>query len=101
MRQLKHPDIDDVPLTAVLHALSDPVRLAIVRMAARQPDQPCSAFLSQIPKSTLSHHWRVLRDAGLIRQVSAGREKLNTLRKDELDARFPGLLDAVLASAEH
>ncbi len=78
-------------------ALSDPVRLEIVRMADRANDPlPCHRFTSEIPKSTLSHHWRVLREAGLILQERAGTEKLNHLRRNEVDRRFPGLLDAVL-----
>ncbi len=97
-RQLSHPELADISLAAVLHALSDPVRLEIVRLAAAHTDLPCNAFFDQIPKSTLSHHWRVLREAGLIRQRHEGTQKLNALRRDEVDARFPGLLDAVLAA---
>lgn len=95
-RPLSHPDINRVDIHSVLSALADPVRLQIVRLAAEHDELPCKDFFAEIPKSTMSHHWRVLRDAGLIRQRNDGVQKLNSLRKKELDARFPGLLKAVL-----
>ena len=98
-KTIPHPSLDDVPIEAVLTALADPVRLSIVRMAVAEDCLPCSAFIAAIPRSTMSHHWRVLRDAGIIRQEPNGRQKLNSVRRAELDARFPGLLDAVLANA--
>ena len=98
-RPIAHPDLADVPLESVLTALADPVRLAIVRMADAEDCLPCSAFIAAIPRSTMSHHWRVLRDAGVIRQEPNGTQKLNSVRRAELDERFPGLLDAVLANA--
>jgi DNA-binding transcriptional ArsR family regulator len=96
MRKLQHPEIKDIPITDILHALSDPVRLEIVRLAAQHDALPCSDFFQEIPKSTLSHHWRVLRQAGLIFQRTEGTKKLNSLRKEEIDRVYPGLLDAVL-----
>ncbi|MEM7625109.1 MAG: helix-turn-helix domain-containing protein [Planctomycetota bacterium] len=93
---LRHPDLRHVTLAQALAALADPVRLDIVRMAAKKDDLPCNAFLQAIPKSTASHHWRVLREAGLIRQEPEGTQKLNRLRRKEFDKRFPGLLDSVL-----
>lgn len=96
MKELSHPDLKDVSLEAVLQALSDPVRLRIVAMAATEDDLPCQAFLDSIAKSTASHHWRVLRESGLIYQRVEGTKKLNSLRRDELEKRFPGLITAVL-----
>ncbi len=96
--RLKHPELRSVSLRQALTALSDPVRLEIVRMAAKREGQPCNQFLKAIPKSTASHHWRVLREAGLIRQEAAGTQRLNHLRREEFEKRFPGLLDAVLQS---
>lgn len=96
--QDRHPDPADAGLPRVLAALADPVRLAIVRYAHAHPGSPCATILADVPKSTASHHWKVLREAGLLRQEPAGRQKLNHLRKAEVDAAFPGLLDAVLAS---
>ena len=94
--QAPPPDPVDPGLPRVLSALADPVRLEIVRYAHAYPGSPCSTILAGVPKSTASHHWKVLREAGLLRQEPAGRQKLNFLRKAEVDAAFPGLLDAVL-----
>lgn len=100
MARFAHPRIDDVPLVAALHALSDPCRLFIVRRLAEGGELSCSAATRHdVPKSTLSNHFRILREAGLVHTRSAGRDHLNTLRRDEFDRRFPGLLDAVLAQA--
>ena len=97
---LHHPNRSDLDLPSVLHALSDPQRLRIVRqLAERAQPCACSSFGLDVTKSTLTHHFRVLREAGVISQALAGTSKLNSLRREDLDARFPGLLDAVLASA--
>jgi DNA-binding transcriptional ArsR family regulator len=95
-RTLEHPQLKDVTLEQVLRALADPVRLQIVRLASRSPALPCNRFFEEIPKSTMSHHWRVLREAGLIRQEGSGTERLNSLRRKEIQERFPGLLKVVL-----
>ena len=96
----EHPDLADVELTAVLFALSDPVRLDLVRQLAVEGPQTvaqCHTVDPDAPKSTFSHHLRTLREAGLVRNEPAGRQRTVTLRRDEVDARFPGLLDSVLA----
>jgi len=96
---LHHPDRDELQISDVLHALSDPQRLRIVvRLAEHNEACACGAFGLEVSKSTLTHHFRVLREAGVIRQEMAGTAKLNSLRRDDLDARFPGLLEAVLAA---
>jgi DNA-binding transcriptional ArsR family regulator len=96
---LHHPQVHELDLATVLHALSDPQRLAIVnRLAAAEEPCSCGSFGLGVTKSTLTHHFRVLREAGVIVQEPTGTSKLNSLRRHELDARFPGLLDAVLAS---
>jgi DNA-binding transcriptional ArsR family regulator len=93
-----HPPTEDIELPAVLHALSDPQRLHIVReLAAKSEPRRCGSFDLDITKSTLTHHFRVLREAGVIEQRVEGTARLNSLRRDDLDGRFPGLLDAVLA----
>jgi len=86
-------------LTDVLHALSDPLRLQIVRRLAEEGETACGEFEVRMPKSSLSHHFKVLRDAGVIATRGEGVRRINTLRREELDAAFPGLLDAVLLSA--
>ena len=97
---LAHPDPAAIDLTAVLHALSDPMRLRIVaKLAADGGEHTCSSFDLPIVKSTCTHHFKVLREAGLIRQRVIGTKRVNSLRREDVEARFPGLLDAVLAGA--
>ena len=100
-RTLTHPDSKTVELTQVLHALSDPVRLEIVRGLADGGgcERRCGEFALPVSKSTLTHHFRVLRETGVIEQVPSGTAKVNRLRREDLDARFPGLLDSVLRSS--
>jgi DNA-binding transcriptional ArsR family regulator len=84
-------------ITAVLQALADPIRLAVVReLATSDQPRPCGSFLQPVTKSTLSHHFRVLREAGIIEQRIEGTRKLTSLRRAELDAAFPGLLDSLV-----
>ncbi|SEM02748.1 ArsR/SmtB family transcription factor [Xaviernesmea oryzae] len=98
---LLHPDRDALRLTDVLFALSDPERLAIVCQLADGPLDMGQCYLSDpsIPKSTKSHLMKVLREAGVIRNEQAGRGRRLTLRHDDLEARFPGLIGAVLQAA--
>lgn len=101
MRPLFHPSIDDITVEAILHALSDPVRVAIFAdIAGSGCSQNCSAFLQvldkAIPKSTLSQHFKALREAGLIRSERQGVEMQNTSRCAELEQRFPGLISSIV-----
>lgn len=99
-RTCAHPELAEIRLEAVLHALSDPVRLSIVRDLAVTPDElACSYFVLPVTKSTTTHHFRVLREAGVIRQTYRGTAKMNGLRRAELEGLFPGLLDSVLTAA--
>jgi DNA-binding transcriptional ArsR family regulator len=98
-RKLSGPPRGDMSLAAVLAALSDPVRLEIVCMLASGHERSCGSFGLPIAKSTLTHHLRVLREAGLIVQRPVGTSRMTCLRKKDLDARFPGLLDSVLIAA--
>ena len=98
-RELAHPDITAVSLDTVLAALADPVRREIIsQLAGGHDDQACIAFELPVSKSTSTHHFRVLREAGLITQRYEGTAILNTLRREDMEARFPGLLDAVIAA---
>ncbi|GHI09608.1 ArsR family transcriptional regulator [Streptomyces cellostaticus] len=99
-RDLPHPDREEIRLEAVLHALSDPMRLRIVReLAADGSELSCSHFDLPVTKSTTTHHFRVLRESGVVRQVYRGTAKMNGLRREDLDDLFPGLLDSLLAAA--
>ncbi|MEI4473148.1 ArsR/SmtB family transcription factor [Frigidibacter sp. MR17.24] len=97
---LPHPDEAEITLDAVLFALSDPARLEIVAQLAEGPLEMARCHLGdpEVPKSTKSHLMKVLREAGVIRNVAQGRGRLLSLRRDELDRRFPGLIGAVLAA---
>src|SRR5262249_10946067 len=101
MRPLFHPPIEDVTVEGILHALSDPVRVAIFSdLANSDCAYNCSTFLNvtekKIPKSTLSHHFKALREAGLIRAERRGVEMHNTSRCPEIESRFPGLIAAII-----
>jgi DNA-binding transcriptional ArsR family regulator len=97
MRPFKHPPASDLILERVLYALSDPVRLEIVQRLAEVSEASCGELDGGRPKSSMSHHFRVLRDAGLVMTKSVGTTHMNSLRRSDLDERFPGLLDAILA----
>ena len=100
--EIVHPLRAELELGAVLHALSDPVRLRIVAELARSDGdepRPAAASTSRCTKSTCTHHFKVLREAGVIHQRQEGTARLNTLRRDDLEARFPGLLDTILQAA--
>ena len=98
MREPYHPARDEIALPAVFYALSDPLRLEIVCTLATTGEVPCGAVDLDVPKSTLSHHLKVLREAGVTQTRAKGTRLLISLRREDLDARFPGLLDAVLSS---
>ncbi|MEU4998585.1 helix-turn-helix transcriptional regulator [Streptomyces sp. NPDC021622] len=103
-RPLAHPERAEIRLEGVLHALSDPIRLLIVRQLAGDgagagPGLSCSQIELPVTKSTSTHHYRVLRESGVIQQIYRGTAKLNELRRDDLDALFPGLLGSVLGAA--
>jgi DNA-binding transcriptional ArsR family regulator len=103
MRPLFHPSIEDVTVEGILHALSDPVRVEMYAdIVTQEYPQPCSDFLTvsdkAIPKSTLSQHFKILREAGLIRSERCGVEVHNSSRNMELEGRFPGLVRSILVA---
>lgn len=104
MRPLIHPAIEEVPVEAILHALSDPVRVAIYADIVKGCNQNCSTFLTvgdrEIPKSTLSQHFKILREAGLIRSDRKGVEMFNTSRCEEVDRYYPGLISTIVKAHE-
>ncbi len=91
-----HPDRQQINLSGVLYALGDPIRLAIVRQLATRGEQNCCDFDFAIARSTMSHHFKILRESGVVFSRKEGTQHLNSLRLQELDELFPGLLTAVL-----
>jgi len=96
MRAISHPIKEQLSLPGVLHALSDPVRLEIVRELAEGAELACGELEAPVSKSTLSHHLKVLRDAGLTQTRAVGVHRFVSLRAGDIEARFPGLLGCVL-----
>ena len=98
---IAHPCCAELELSAVLHALSDPVRLRIVAELARGDGEcTCGSIDLPVTKSTCTHHFKVLREAGVIHQRQQGTTRLNKLRRSDLEARFPGLLATILQAAQ-
>jgi DNA-binding transcriptional ArsR family regulator len=100
--ELHHPHPSDLDLPSLLHALSDPMRLEIVRSLAcsGEGELPCNAIPLPISKGTASHHFKVLRLAGVIAQRDEGTRRISWLRHEDLEQRFPGLLASVLRAAQ-
>jgi DNA-binding transcriptional ArsR family regulator len=99
MRQARHPEPGEMTLIEVMGALSDPIRLGVVRVLADGRERGWGELRAPVAKSTLSHHLRVLRDAGVTRTRQEGTRCFVELRRGDLDSRFPGLLTAVLDAA--
>jgi DNA-binding transcriptional ArsR family regulator len=100
VRIITHPAAEQLTLSGVLHALSDPVRLEIIRSLSVEIEVSCGRLEVPVSKSTLTHHLKVLREAGLTNTRSEGVQRLVSLRVDDIEARFPGLLHCVLGHAE-
>ncbi|MEU7877983.1 ArsR/SmtB family transcription factor [Microbispora bryophytorum] len=100
MKQAHHPQLDEISLTAVMAALSDPIRVGLVRLLADGRERGWGELRAPVAKSTLSHHLKVLRDAGITRTRQEGTRCFIVLRRGDLETRFPGLLAPVLAAAE-
>jgi DNA-binding transcriptional ArsR family regulator len=96
---LHQPTVEELDLTTILQALGDPVRLSIVRELAATGEQVCGAMALSVSKSTRSHHFKTLREAGLTETRVEGTHRHVSLRRHDVEARFPGLLDAVLQTA--
>lgn len=97
-----HPAVEEMDLRSLLGALADPLRYGIVTALLKEPDgtaRTCASFNLPVSKSTTTHHFRILRESGLVRQVDRGNSRVATLRRTELDQRFPGLLDLLRANS--
>jgi DNA-binding transcriptional ArsR family regulator len=99
MKPMPEPSADAISLPGLMAALSDPLRVQILCALAAEGECACGTFELGIAKATRSHHLRVLREAGITHTRAEGTRRIVSLRRDELDQRFPGLLDAVLAAA--
>ncbi len=93
------PDLADVTLSQVMHALGDDLRLRIVGVLAAEGERRCGSIELGVSKATRSHHFRVLREAGITHTRVEGGARHVTLRREGLEERFPGLLEAILAAA--
>jgi len=99
MRPIYHPEPQALTLEGVLYALGDPVRLEIVKRLAANDELSCSDLDLRVAKSTLSHHFKILREAGVLYCRKQGTQHMNSLRREDLDQAFPGLLEAILQAA--
>ena len=95
-RLLQHPSAHEISLDGILHALADPVRRSIIAKLIEEGEKNCAETCGGMAPSTISHHHRILRESGLIRSERRGVAVVNSVRQAELDARFPGLLAAIL-----
>ncbi len=98
MRELFHPNIEQMCLSTVLNALGDPIRLQIIKNLSNQTETTCACCNIDLPKSALSHHFKVLRESGLINVRIEGKQRFLSIRYKELEQKFPGLLDSVIRS---
>lgn len=98
MRELFHPNIEQMCLSTILNALGDPTRLQIIKNLAGQCETTCACCNIDLPKSALSHHFKVLRESGLIKVRIEGKQRFLSIRYEDLEERFPGLLNAIIKS---
>src|ERR1043165_3104688 len=97
---LTHPEADAFDVLDILRALSDPTRMTIVRMLRAAPERACGTFPVDVAPSTLTHHFRVLRESGVIREREDGNRRWTAMRDEDLDTRFPGLVEAIVTAYE-
>jgi len=98
-----HPELDEIELGKVLTALADPTRRRVIKALLEDvegAERHCTSFGLQLSKATRSHHFRILREAGLIRQVDRGNSRMAQLRRSEIEQCFPGLLELIQQEKE-
>ncbi len=98
MRELFHPNLEQICLSTVLSALGDPIRLQIIKNLSHKNETTCASCNIDLPKSALSHHFKVLRESGLINVRIEGKQRFLSIRYTDLELKFPGLLDSVINS---
>jgi len=101
MRPFYHPRCEDMSLAGVLYALGNPVRLQIIVRLSKTGELTCSDLDCAVAKSTMSHHFKILRESGLVLTRKERTQHINTLRRADLDRLYPGLLAAVLHHSIH
>ena len=99
MQDLFHPTRDELSMSSILNALGDPARLQIMKQLSEKSEMTCACCNVKLQKSALSHHFKVLRESGLIHVRIDGKQRFLTIRYDDLTARFPGLLETILRNA--
>lgn len=95
MRNAPLPKIKEIPLSSIFYALSDPARLRVVLCLLEEEEVACGQITCSVSKSTMSHHFKVLRESGLLQKREEGTRQFNSLRKKEIEERCPGLLEAL------
>lgn len=98
VKHLYHPELENIQLSSVLYALSDPIRLFLVDAILKSGETHCGGVDVPIAKSTLSHHLKTLREAGVVRTRVQGTQRFMSIRTEDLEARFPGLLASILSA---
>lgn len=96
MRELFHPTVDQLSLSTILNALGDPIRLNIIKTLTLQRETTCACCQIDMTKSALSHHFKVLRESGLIHVRIDGKQRYLSIRYEDLEQRFPGLFPIIL-----
>lgn len=96
-RVYEHPETEEIAIPRVLFALSEPLRLSMVRILAERGEVDSIELGPDLPRSTLTHHTSLLRESGVVFVRAEGRKCMIRLRRDDLDTRFPGLIDTVLS----
>ena len=99
MRDLFHPTREELQMSSILNALGDPVRLQIMKQLSEKNEMTCACCNVKLQKSALSHHFKVLRESGLIHVRIDGKQRFLTIRSEDLTSRFPGLLETILQNA--
>ncbi|MFD2205520.1 ArsR/SmtB family transcription factor [Kiloniella antarctica] len=97
-----HPSLEEMELSVIFNALSDPLRRHVIgelAVAPRETERTCASFKLPVSKATLTHHFRILREAGFIRQVNRGNSRAACLRMEDIDLKFPGLLDLIRSTS--
>lgn len=102
MKKINHPKLSQIELTDIMYALSDPARIEIItHLASQSTPMTCSELNCDRPKSSMSHHFKILRESGIVETRIEGKEHFNSLRIAELEKKFPGLMKSILKAIKN